>query len=361
MGKTPDPILTNLGLFLEHDIDPFFIFDQEGILFANTSLTTLLGGGESGLDHSDFIKNIITIGKSGLFSQSQDLANQGQSTFQLFDVPMHQEPSNTLRFDISIAPISWHGKHAHACLIKNKPEPAKSGPNPDHKVKVIGTIAAGIVHDINNMLTSLIGFSELAMEETRSMEKTQRYINEILTAANRAKDLIHKVLWVENLALPHKTDIVPILNSVVKLINVSFPQKTTITYMVEPKVYAMDGNDFFQLMLNLCINALQSMEDPKGKIHLIVDQKKIMHQPSVNPWEAHMGDYLLIEITDKGVGMDQATMNLMFDYCFTTRKNGQGNGIGLTIVTSIIRKYKGFIYLESQPGQGTHFKVYLPI
>lgn len=361
MGNTKINTISSLSRLLEKEIDPFFVFDQGQILYANNTLTTLLGCEESRLHHHTFIKNILTVGETGLFRQHADRIINRQSTFQLFDVPIQNEQPSPARCDISISPISWHGKHTHVCLIKSKPVSSNSEHSPDHKLKVIGSMYAGIIHDINNIMASLIGFSELALEETRSMEKAQSYLNEIMTAAQRAKELINKVLWIENKTTPQKTDIVPIINSVVKLLNVTYPQKTSVTYMGDPQRVTMDGSDFFQLILNLCLNAHQATEKQNGDIHLIVDLQKIIQQSVENPWYAHHGDYLLIEITDKGLGMDQLTMNYMFDLCFTANKNGQGTGIGLVIVKSIIRKYKGFLYLESHPVEGTRFKVYLPL
>lgn len=361
MENAPVNELKNLSLVLEKEMDPFFIFDHGQILYASKTLTVFLSCSEPQLPQRDFVKNILAVGETGMFSPDGIIKDNRQSAFQLFDVPVINASVAPIRCDINISPISWHGKQAHVCLIKRKTSAMNTEQSVDYKIKLIGTISAGIIHDINNMMTSLIGFSELAIEETRSMETTHSYLNEILSAANRAKELINKVLWIENPPDPASTDIIPIMNSVVKLLNVRYPQKTKVSYRFEPKSLIIDGSDFFQLILNLCINAHQAMEEQQGLIHLIVDRQRINQQKTDNPWHIHQGDYLLIEVLDNGQGVDQPTMNYMFDLCFTTKKNGQGTGIGLNIVKSIVRKYKGFIYLESKHGEGTRFKVYLPI
>ncbi|MEW6218096.1 MAG: response regulator [Thermodesulfobacteriota bacterium] len=232
------------------------------------------------------------------------------------------------------------------------------------KLEAIGTLAGGIAHDFNNILGAIFGYAEMTMEDGTLSPRLKDYLANILTAAQRAKELVQQILTFCRKA---EKDLQPlqaalIVKEAMKLLRSSLPASITIrqNIIAMDKVLA-DPSQIHQVVMNLCTNAYHAMRDAGGT--LAVSLRRVTLDPEdLPPGEGSMpGDYLQLEVSDSGVGMDRAILEKIFEPYFTTKKEGEGTGLGLAVVHGIVKGYRGFIRVLSAPGQGSTFKVHLPV
>jgi signal transduction histidine kinase/ActR/RegA family two-component response regulator len=232
------------------------------------------------------------------------------------------------------------------------------------KMETIGTLAGGIAHDFNNILTPILGYTEMALEEL-SEESTLRYdIEQINGAATRGKDLVQQILTfsrqVDFDKKPLKLD--EIVREVLKLIRASFPSNIEIRQELDSDTGTVlaDATQMHQIIMNLCTNAYHAMMGKGGELRIRLDKVKVGARPIKGSAKIHKGTYVRLTISDTGHGMDKRTMERIFEPFFTKKEVGSGSGLGLSVVHGIVNNYNGTIVVESEPGQGATFMIYLP-
>ena len=232
------------------------------------------------------------------------------------------------------------------------------------RMESVGTLAGGIAHDFNNILSGILGYAELAQLDGATPEKLKKYLEEILNAAHRARDLVKQILAFsrKNELQLKPIQIQLIVKETLKLLRSSIPTTIEIKQDIDPNCQAVlaDPTQIHQIVMNLCTNAYQSMRNTGGilgvslqPIELLSDQvdQNINLQPNL---------YVKLEISDTGTGMSREVMDRIFDPYYTTKGHGEGTGLGLAVVHGIVIGLNGDISVHSEPGQGTTFKVYLP-
>ncbi|MHB8222483.1 MAG: ATP-binding protein [Desulfurivibrionaceae bacterium] len=183
-------------------------------------------------------------------------------------------------------------------------------------------------------------------------------------AANRAKELVKQILTFsrerEHEICP--VQIVPVVKESLKLLKASLPSTIEITQRLEAEGVTIlaDPTQIHQIVMNLCTNAYHAMREQGGVMEVTLSQAAIGPGDSLDR-RLLPGSYLVLSVSDTGPGMDQATMERIFDPYFTTRKHGEGTGLGLAVVLGIVKKYGGNIRVYSEPGQGASFQVYFPV
>jgi PAS domain S-box-containing protein len=233
------------------------------------------------------------------------------------------------------------------------------------KMEAIGTLAGGIAHDFNNILGSIMGYTEMAMDDMLADSMTKNYMDNVIIACERAKELVSQILTFSRIddqeKKPVQVDLV--VKETLKLLRASIPATINIIQNIdtESSFVLGDTNQMHQLLLNLCTNASHAMQ-PKGKGWLyvnlrdiIVDENSASKFPSLNP-----GKYIQLEVADTGHGIEKSIMSRIFDPFFTTKGVGEGTGMGLAVVHGIVKNLKGEITCESQIDKGTTFRVYIP-
>ncbi len=231
------------------------------------------------------------------------------------------------------------------------------------KIEAIGTLAGGIAHDFNNILTGIIGFNELAIMVCTD-NKIKGYMEEIQKAANRAKVMVQQILTFsrkgEQESQPLQVDL--IVREVFKLIRSSIPSSIIMQMDISTKAKVLaDPSQFHQVVMNLCTNAYQSMVDGEGEIRVLLQEITLQDGMLPPGSDVKPGRYVELKISDTGCGMDQVTLERVFDPYFTTKETGRGTGLGLSVVHGIVNSYSGAILAYSEPGQGTTFHVFLPV
>jgi PAS domain S-box-containing protein len=232
------------------------------------------------------------------------------------------------------------------------------------KMESIGTLAGGIAHDFNNILSSVIGFTELALDAADKETPIAEDLHEVYSAGLRAKDLVQQILTFarqsdEKLA-PIQADI--IIKEVLKFIRSSIPTTIEIKQTIKSDSLIM-GNptQIHRIMMNLCTNAAHAMENEGGTLEVAL--KDINIERAVRRGTSHLqsGNYIEIKVSDTGDGIEPQIINKIFEPYFTTKKRGEGTGMGLAMVHGIVETYGGIICAESSMGKGTVFTVYLPV
>lgn len=228
------------------------------------------------------------------------------------------------------------------------------------KMEAIGTLAGGVAHDFNNVLTPIMGYSEIIRLKMRKDDYEDQavydYLEEILKAAKRAKSLVEQVLTfsrsIEKKAVLQY--IHPIIKEVLKLMRVTLPSTITIKQDIEENCgrVLIDSVQLHQVMINLCTNASHAMEGNHGT--LTVKLKAV-------PPGADGKEWLELTIADTGCGIDEALLDRIFEPYFTTKEKTSGTGMGLAMVHGIISRQGGHIQVESNVGKGTTFKIFLPV
>jgi PAS domain S-box-containing protein len=226
------------------------------------------------------------------------------------------------------------------------------------KMEAIGTLAGGIAHDFNNILTAIIGYTELAIFSGEKGTKEEANLHEVLKAGRRAKDLVNQILTFARKTHEEVKPILigPIADDVLKLLRSTVPSSIEIRKKMESESLAMaDRTRIHQVFLNLCTNAVQAMEKDGGI--LTVDIRDIYSNKNHGLMP---GEYIKITISDTGTGIPRENLDLIFDPYFTTKKSGEGTGLGLSVVHGIVENYGGKINVESELNRGTVFTIFLP-
>lgn len=225
------------------------------------------------------------------------------------------------------------------------------------KLEAIGRLVGCIAHDFNNMLNAILGFADLSLKLIDKESKIYRYIENVYNSGNRAKELISQLLSfcrknVQKLEIINFNDLLKeIKNMIEKIIG----EDIEIIYSLEENLYNImaDKTQMTQVIMNLLTNAKEAMPEG-GMIYITTKNIKLTEQY----YDIQMGDFVLISVTDTGIGMSKEIMEHIFEPFFTTKE--KGTGLGLATVYGIVKQNNGYIHVYSEVGQGTTFKIYLP-
>lgn len=232
------------------------------------------------------------------------------------------------------------------------------------KLETIGTLAGGIAHDFNNILTPIIGHTEILKYSADLKEALQESLEEIYNAALRAKELIAQILNFSRKASLERKPIYlhSLVKEAIKLLRPSIPSTIEIKEEIDTSCDQImaDPSKMHQVIVNLCTNAYQAMEGEPGVLTIKLGEIYIDRESSKQYIDLQEGSYIKLTIGDTGKGMDDTIMERIFDPFFTTKKQGEGTGLGLSVVHGIVKNHDGAIKVDSEKGQGTNFYVILP-
>ena len=232
------------------------------------------------------------------------------------------------------------------------------------KMQAIGQLAGGIAHDFNNVLTAIIGAVDLLLANHRNTDPSFQDIMSIKNNANRASALVRQLLAFSRrqTLIPTEIDVNDRLSDLVHLLQSLLGEKISVQITSGKNLWPImaDATQFDQVLINLAVNARDAMPNG-GKLTIRVEnvpQKALNKFADVS--NVKKGDYILLEVTDSGTGMSKELTEKIFEPFFTTKEVGEGTGLGLSTVYGIVDQSSGYIFPESQEGQGTSFKIFLP-
>ncbi len=232
------------------------------------------------------------------------------------------------------------------------------------KMEAIGTLAGGIAHDFNNILSSVIGFTELALDDAEAKSLQEQNLQEVLTAGNRAKDLVKQILTFARQA---DEEIKPlqvefIIKEAMKLLRSTAPSTIEFQTNIQSNSLVMaDPTQIHQVIMNLLTNAVHSMNRKGGLLKVELLDEAIGSNNPKAPQYIKPGSYVKLSVSDTGHGISPEHLDSIFEPYFTTKPPGAGTGLGLSTVYGIVKKYDGEVRVESCLNKGSTFHVLFPI
>lgn len=231
------------------------------------------------------------------------------------------------------------------------------------KLESIGNLAGGIAHDFNNILSAILGFCELAIEQVEPGAPLAEDLNEIRNGGIRAKELVQQILSFARTSNKERSlvHLPPLVEETVKFIRSTTPTTIDINVTIESDGYIMaNETEMHQVLMNLLTNGAQAMEESGGVLSIeVVD---VYHNSAIDSKNIGQKEFssILITISDTGSGIDPEIIDKVFEPYFTTKDVGKGSGMGLAVVHGIIKNCGGNISVSSVPGEGSSFIIRLP-
>ncbi|NJM74530.1 MAG: response regulator [Acaryochloridaceae cyanobacterium RU_4_10] len=232
------------------------------------------------------------------------------------------------------------------------------------RLESLGTLASGIAHDLNNILTPILGTAQLLPVTLPSLDEQNRKLLQLLSdSASRGSNLVNQILFFAKGTEGKRItlQVAHLLREVRQLVSQTFPKSIDIQIYIPEELWMITGDatQLHQVLMNLCLNARDAMPDG-GVLSLSTENLWIDEQYAQIEIEAKVGPYLVITISDTGTGIPKNILDRIFDPFFTTKEPSKGTGLGLSTVIGIVKSYGGFVKISSKVGEGTQFKVFLP-
>ncbi len=231
------------------------------------------------------------------------------------------------------------------------------------KLEALGRLAGGIAHDFNNMLSIISGYTELVREKARGNEPVDNELQEILHAVQRSTDIIRQLLTFtrHRKVQPEKLNLNDLIGQTGKMISTLVGENIELRLELAHDLHDtfIDRAMFTQVLTNFASNSKDAIGDA-GTITIETGNRLLDGEFRANHPLARPGDYVVMRFSDDGCGMETAMLEMIFEPFFTTKEVGKGTGLGLSIVYGIVNEFNGFVTVESEPGKGTAFSVFLP-
>jgi PAS domain S-box-containing protein len=301
---------------------------------------------------------------------AQSLADGGQkeaeASFKIGDSMLILHESTSRLWDLNGDPLGVMGVGVDISkrkLAEQEKTNLEEQLRQSQKMEALGTLAGGVAHDFNNILSAIIGYSELTLEELPEDSPLRHNLKQVLTSGFRARDLVAQLLAVSRKQVLELGTFG--LNQVVErdqaLLERIIGEDIDLEVVLQPDtgLVLADFHQLGQVLLNLVANARDALPQG-GKVTIETGNVLLDEHYAANHAEATPGPHVMLAVSDNGPGMDSETQEHMFDPFFTTKGIGKGTGLGLAIVYGIIKQSGGNIYVYSELDQGTTFKVYLP-
>lgn len=233
------------------------------------------------------------------------------------------------------------------------------------RMQSAGRLAGGVAHEVNNMMTGVLGFSHFLLKSLASDDPRRAEVQEIIKAGTRAADVTRQLLAFtrQQILRPETLDINAVLGKMERMLRRSLGEEHQLKFTLSPLagMIRADGAQVEQVLVNLVLNARDAMTSP-GKV--TIETAPATHEEVCAQRHVDIvipaGDYVLLSVKDTGCGMEPGVQSRIFEPFYTTKPTGQGTGLGLSTAYGIVKQSGGFIWVLSEPGTGTEFKVYLP-
>ncbi|MCA1990150.1 MAG: PAS domain S-box protein [Desulfarculus sp.] len=276
-----------------------------------------------------------------------------------------RKDGSRLRFEITYSLMEQDGRPMVQGFVRDVTEVESLEQQLRHaqKMEAVGTLSSGIAHDFNNILQAMGGFIQLLRLRCAGDGQSERYLEEIKAAVERASGLVRRLLTFSRKMEP-KLELVDLNQAVVavgRLLEHTLPKMISLELRLAPDLPPIlgDWGQLEQVLLNLGANAGDAMPDG-GRLTLTTELVAWETARSRLPQSAAAGDYLRLSVGDSGQGIDEQTQKKMFEPFFTTKPPGKGTGLGLAVAYGIVQNHDGFLTCQSRVGEGTVFSLYFP-
>ncbi len=358
-------------LLFESNPFPMWVYDREGLSFLAVNDAAVLRYGYSAEEFlSMTIKDIRPAEDVPALLETMGIPSGGRREAGVW---RHQKKDGTgMDVEITSYPLTFAGRSA-ALVLANDVTERKRAEEALHrsetqlrqalKMEAVGKLAGGVAHDFNNLLTAINGHSEMCLRRLTPEDPLYRHVEGIRKTGDRAAALTRQLLAFsrKQILQPQVMDLNQIVVELSKMLQRLIGEDVDLLMGLEAnlgKVKA-DPNQLEQVLMNLCVNARDAM--PKGgKITIETNNVQLGEEFAGQQLSAPAGEYVMLAVSDTGCGMDAGTQARIFEPFFTTKEVGKGTGLGLATVYGIVKQSGGSIWVYSEVGQGTTFKIYLP-
>ncbi len=232
------------------------------------------------------------------------------------------------------------------------------------KMEAMGTLAGGIAHDFNNMLAVILGNAELALDDLREADGTRRNIEQIVTASKRARDLVKQILTFSSRSNRGESPLRlnPLVEEMCQLLRSTLPSTIRLELDIgtASDTVIADPSQIQQVLMNLATNAAHAMRKKGGVLTVRLSDVLVPQDGQIPDADLPPGAYVRLSVHDTGTGMTSGVRRRIFEPFFTTKETGEGTGMGLAVVHGVVTNHGGAITVESKPGKGSTFNVFLP-
>ena len=363
--KRAEETLRRLASIVESSEDAIISSDLEGVIRSwNQAATTVFGYGRE-----------EAIGRHACFLAPADrrenvlehLARARRGEGEKLEVAALAKDGRRIDVAVTVSPVRDQGGEVKAvsAIIRDLTEMKKleEQVRQSQKLEAIGALAGGVAHDFNNILNVILGYGELALDRVAPDQPVHRHITHIREAAERAAGLTRQLLAFSRRQVlePKVLDLNVLVSRLEKMLRRLIGEDINLRTMLAPELGRVkaDPTQLEQVIMNLVVNARDAM--PKGgdltlsTADVELDEAYVRHHPPVQA-----GSYVMVAVSDSGVGIPPEVQSHIFEPFFTTKEKGKGTGLGLSTVYGIVRQSNGHVWVYSEVGKGTTFKVYLP-
>ena len=353
-------------LLVEKANDSIFILQDGLIKYHNRKTEEIIGYSADELRTIPFVNHIAADDQEGGIANYLAMLN-GETCDENHAYRIIHRSGSELWAELNCIRVDWEGSPAVLVTARDLTFQKKMECqlSQAQKMEAIGTLAGGIAHDFNNILGALIAYTEASLHIVPEKSSQLRSnLTQVLTAGQRAKDLVSQIL-----AFSRQTDqeqqivqLESIVNESLKLLRASIPATIEIRTQITPGLGPIRAypTQVHQVLMNLCSNASHAMRENGGVLDIQVVLVQLGAAEAARLTPLKPGRYIRLSVSDTGCGMDAAVVNQIFNPYFTTKERGEGTGLGLAVVQEIVNRHNGSIVVDSKPGRGTVFHVFLP-
>jgi len=311
-------------------------------------------------------EQIFRDGAKAIFSEARGTLNKGRSWSG--QLKLKKKGRSPRLFQITAAPVlDGLGKvvrHVYVMRDVTREAALEAELRQAQKLEALGTLAGGVAHDFNNILTSIIGFTEMALDDAPPKSRLRSNLEEVFVAGKRGKDLVNQILAFSRRKEQEKSPIRVhlILKEALKLLRPGLSPTIRIQQDLRSEAEVLaDPTQVYQMFMNLCTNAGDAMQMKGGVLEVRLEEVALSEDEARRHPDLRPGRFLKLTVRDTGCGMEKAVMDHIFEPYFTTKKQGRGTGMGLSVVHGIVKDLGGAITVSSRPGEGSTFQVFLPV
>ncbi|MGQ9663429.1 MAG: PAS domain S-box protein [Kiritimatiellia bacterium] len=363
--KQVEEMLHFIQFAVDHALENMFLVKRDGqIIYGNESACRTLGYTPEQLTalrvfEIDAEKNPTT------WAANWERASRGENVmFRSFHV---SREGRKIPVAVSASHIAFNGTEYLFMFARDMTKEAQLEAQLRHaqKMEAIGTLAAGIAHDFNNILSVIMGYTELALADAADRQDVCGSLREVQKASERAVDLIKQILTFSRRSEGELRPLrlAPVIKEALKLLRGSLPSTIELVERIDPACspVSADPVQIHQVIMNLATNAYHAMRAKGGILEVELKEVEVTPQEASSDLKLAPGRYARITVRDTGHGIDQKTLERIFDPFFSTKAPAEGTGLGLAVVHGIVENHGGVIRVASQPGTGTTFTILLPL
>lgn len=350
---------------IENANDSIVVLQNGRAVYRNPAYVELLGYTVEDTSGRNFLDHVAPEHRE-LVRENYQARLRGEEAPQQYEIDLVTRDGSRVSMEVSPKVIEYQNQAATLVTMRNVTERKSLEQQliQSQKMETVGQLAGGVAHDFNNVLSAVIGYSELAAIQLAAQgEVDGQYIDEIQMSGERGAQLTRQLPTFSRRQAPEPQivsvhDLIVTLEGMLRRVIGEQVELVVDTYPRSATVHA-DPGQMEQVLINLAVNARDAMPGG-GRLTIRVRDMHLAEEVSRLAPDAQPGQYVVTTVTDTGTGMEQDVLDRIFDPFFTTKPEGEGTGLGLSTSYAIVTQNMGYMSVDSKPGKGTTFAIYLP-